>query len=311
LFSLVSCGASDDSVAPSLLVSSGFNFTVKRYDGTTGAFVNNFASGSPLSDPTGIPARPQFQPTGLVIGPDGNLYVSLSTDSTIDKVLRYDGTTGAFLGTFIAAGAGGLAGPRDLVFRPDGNLYISSSGSNQVLRYNGTTGAFDKVFASGFGLIEPKGIVFGPDGNLYVSSFSFDPTQATANQVLRFNGSGQPLPASGQTGATFVAIHAGGLAGPFGLVFGTDGNLYVSSLLTNQVLRYNGTTGAFLSVFVTAGSGGLDQPTNMVFGPDGNLYVSSFNSDVVLRYNGTTGAFLGTFASGGGLDGPVGLAFTQ
>jgi DNA-binding beta-propeller fold protein YncE len=32
---------------------------------------------------------------------------------------------------------------------------------------------------------------------------------------------------------------------PTGLALGPDGNLYVASLGTNQVLRYNGTMGAF------------------------------------------------------------------
>ena len=36
--------------------------------------------------------------------------------------------------------------------------------------------------------------------------------------------------------------------------------LLVSSLATDQVLRYDGTTGAFAGVFVAAGSGGLDRP---------------------------------------------------
>jgi hypothetical protein len=37
-----------------------------------------------------------------------------------------------------------------------------------------------------------------------------------------------------------------------------DGNLYVGSIDTDQVLRYNGGTGASLGAFVAAGSGGLD-----------------------------------------------------
>jgi outer membrane protein assembly factor BamB len=92
------------------------------------------------------------------------------------------------------------------------------------------------------------------------------------------------------------------------VAFGSDGNLYVSSLLTDQVKRFNGTTGAFIDNF--ASGAGLDGPDGLVFGPDGNLYVSSFLTDQVKRYNGATGAFIDNFASGGGLDGPSGLVFT-
>src|SRR5205823_3419834 len=80
---------------------------------------------------------------------------------------------------------------------------------------------------------------------------------------------------------------------------------------TNNVLRYNGTTGASMGTF--ASGGGLSAPTGLTFGPDGNLYVASQNTDSVLRYNGTTGAFLNTFVStgSGGLTGAnVGLVFT-
>jgi len=41
--------------------------------------------------------------------------------------------------------------------------------------------------------------------------------------------------------------------------------LYVSSGDTDEVLRYNGTTGAFIDVFVSAMSGGLNGPNFLVF----------------------------------------------
>ena len=94
-----------------------------------------------------------------------------------------------------------------------------------------------------------------------------------------------------------------------GLEFGPDGNLYVVSESTTEVIRYNGTSGSFIDVF--ASGGGLSTPKDLVFGPDGNLYVTSNSNDKVKRYSGTTGTFIDTFvASGsGGLDQPQGLVF--
>jgi hypothetical protein len=228
-----------------------------------------------------------------------------------DQVLRYDGTTGAFIDAFVSAGSGGLDQPSGLTFGPDGNLYVTSFSFppspflNHVLRYDGSTGAFLDVFVSAGsgGLDQPFGLTFGPDGNLYVSSVIFARGFITDSQVLRYDGS---------TGAfldAFVPADSGGLFFPTGLTFGPDANLYVSSALRNQVLRYDGSTGAFLDAFVSSGSGGLLFPLGLTFGPDGNLYVSSNSTDQVLRYGGTTGAFIDVFASGGGLTFPGGLTF--
>ena len=280
-----------------LLVGSFSTDSVLRYDETTGAFVGVFASGSGLNSPI-----------GLVSGPDGNLYVtSIDVTSTLGSVLRYNGTTGAFIDAFVPSGSGGLDAPQDAVFGLDGNLYVSSGNTGSVLRYNGTTGAFIDAFVpSGTGgLLTPLGLTFGPDGNLYVAA-SFISDGSLGFGVLRFDGT---------TGAfidLFVPSGSGGLGSPTALVFGPDGNLYVTSDFTHSVLRFDGATGTFIDVIVSSGSGGLDFPVDLAFGPDGNLYVSSFLTDSVLRYNGTTGAFIDAFApsGSGGLDGPTGLVFT-
>jgi DNA-binding beta-propeller fold protein YncE len=79
----------------------------------------------------------------------------------------------------------------------------------------------------------------------------------------------------------------GGLSGPGAVLFGPDGDLFVSSFDSDAILRYDGASGAFVEVFVTAGSGGLDGPdAGMVFGPDGHLYVPGYYSDTIPRYDG-------------------------
>ncbi len=128
-----------------------------------------------------------------------------------------------------------------------------------------------------------------------------------------------------------------GITAPVDVKIGPDGLLYVSSEVSNNVLRYNAATGAFIDSFVTAGNvegiafgpdgnlyvadwggkviryditdgsyiddfvtsglGGLSQAYGIVFGPDGNLYVSSYDNHNVLRYDGGTGAFIDEFVS--------------
>ncbi len=248
-------------------------------------------------------------PFGITTGPDGNVYVAGDGGA----VLRYNGTTGAYINTFVSQGSDGLAfgSNAGLAFGPDGNLYVTSQSTNQVLKYNGSTGAFIEAFVSAGsgGLSNPRSLTFGPDGNLYVSS-------ANTNSLLRFEGPlasspGTPLPASGQSGATFVAPSSGGLVQPFNAIFGPDGNLYVDGGQTAGILRYNGTTGAFMNTFAGGGVGGVwVYGRGMAFDQDGNLYVGD-SSNAVHRYD-TQGNSLGDLLVNSvnpSLSKPFGLTF--
>jgi len=221
-------------------------------------------------------------PRDLVLGPGANLYVA---SSGTNSVIRFT-AAGQLLGTFVAAGSGGLNAPFGLAFGPDGNLYVGSEGTNAIYEYNGNTGAFLTTFVSAGsgGLNDPKGLVFGQDGNLYVSSH-------LSSSVLRYQGPagpapGSPLPASGQSGATFVAAGSGSLGGPKELLFGPDGDLYVASGVSYfAVLRFDAATGNFLSTYVAPGAGGLVNPTGLAFDQDGRLYVADNGTNAIHRYD--------------------------
>jgi WD40 repeat protein len=112
--------------------------------------------------------------------------------------------------------------------------------------------------------------------------------------VLRYDLTGNFL-------GDFVTPGSGGIDLPQMLTYGPDGNLYVASFGSQNVLRYNGVTGEFIDVFVPAGSGGLGGAFGVTFGPDGNLYVTSYfysSPPGVRRYNGKTGTFIDVFVQG-------------
>lgn len=184
-------------------------------------------------------------PTGMVFGPDTardgklDVYVGNAFTSSILEFQGPDGPhPGAFVGTFVASGAGGLQNPWSFVFGPDGNLYVSNfqySSKNQVppgdvLCFQGPAGPHpgaplgEFVTTGSGGLGTPLGLLFGPDVNgdgrqdLYVSTAVVD----------QYN---------------FTHAHPG----------------------TSEVLVYDGVTGAFLKTLVDPDSGGLSNPFSMAF----------------------------------------------
>lgn len=244
-----------------LYVCSEEQDAVLRYRADDGVFVDAFVDddpGTPADETGGLDG-----PTAAVFGADGRLYVaSFNTDA----VLRYDGRSGAFLDVFVASNSANLNGPDvGMVFGPDGHLYVPSYWNHTVKKYDALSGAPIGVngsfvtFRSG-GLANPRALVFsGP--YLYVASEGSD-------AVLRYDA------ASGVFVAAFVwddamtgADENASLDGPCGMEFGPGGHLYVSSVNSDEVLRFDGASGAYLDTPVTAGENGVDGPTFVRFLP--------------------------------------------
>jgi hypothetical protein len=320
----------------SLVVGSFGNNRALRYDENSGALVDQL-------DPRNF--GDLKNPLGGIFGPDGNLYVTSGVFRGNAAVLQYNGTTGAFQAVFASQN---ITSPRGILFGPDGNLYVANGNEladgdpASVVRFDGATGEFLDYFVApnSGGLEHPSFMVFGPNGlndgrlDLYIGS-------AHAGCIERYDGT------TGAFKGVFVSVGSGGLNSPQGMVFGTDGNLYVASgnwfdgsngpfysgdFPPGAILRFEGPAGpnpgSFLGTFVPGGSGGLANPAGILFGPDpsGNgatdLYVANSalhnfvprqGTSEVLRYDAVTGAFLGTFVApgSGGLKFPTFITFTE
>jgi outer membrane protein assembly factor BamB len=220
---------------------------------------------------------------GMAFGPDGNLYVA---DQSNGSVLRFNPSTGALIGTFVAPVSGSV--PFAITFGPDGNLYLADN-MGYIRRYNGSSGAPTGTFTcappSG-GTCYPFGLTFGPDGNLYVSDLS-------SRGVLKLNGTtlaymGVFVPAMGSPASTF----------PWGLHFGPNGNLYVAFSEppgnVYDILEFNGSSGAFIAAFLATGLVNADFA--FAPAPDTEIYVA--NNYGFQRYSSSTGSLLSTFGSG-------------
>jgi WD40 repeat protein len=262
--------------AQDLLVASRNTDEILRYAGSTGAFVEVFASGGGLDNPV-----------GLTFGPDQHLYVSSANNSL---VLRYDGTTGAFIDIFASVG---LNSPRQLNFGPDGDLYVANGANNQIVRYDGQSGAFKGLFASGGNLQGPTSFTFGPDGDLYVVSVIND-------LVKRYDG---------KTGAYLGNFVSSLVDGPHDVAFGPDGRFYVTNANQTRLRVFDPQTGAFIKNLLNDPA--LSAPLGMAWDGNNRIYVANQGGNEVRRYHANTGAFIDSFVapSSGGLDAPLFLTF--
>ncbi len=114
--------------------------------------------------------------------------------------------------------------------------------------------------------------------------------------VFRYDDDGAPI-------ANGVDPGAAGLNFAAGMTIGPEGNIYVSSLGTGEILYYDGATGDPLpsphaggrdGLFATlANEGNEEQPVGgpgpLRFGPDGDLYVADFSGDSIRVFDGSTG----------------------
>ncbi|MBC7834104.1 MAG: hypothetical protein H7Y88_03265 [Phycisphaerales bacterium] len=235
-----------------------------------------------------------------------NAWVASASDGLAREFLSVTGTV------VRATPPGSVNIGHDVLITPDGRVLISAAGDSKVIEAapDGTV-VGDLVTAASGGLASPGTLAYLPateslPERLLVASMGTD-------QVLEYNA------VTGDFRRVLVAAASGGLNEPFGLAVRPlhvgsidDFNLLVTSS-TNEILEYNGQTGAFVQALVPAATnGGLSGPRTLLFKPDGNLLVASLETNQVLEFNGETGAFIGQWNHGGTsvaltLDEPWGL----
>jgi sugar lactone lactonase YvrE len=138
-----------------LYVVSQANSSVLKFSGVNGASMGVFV-------PSGSGSL--FSPWQLVFGPNGNLFVVSSNN----RILQYNGTTGAFINTF-ADVTGGLNSPRGLLFLPNGDLLVSNRAANTVSHF-GPLGQPLGQYNDEYPLQQPWGMTLGRNGNVYIAS---------------------------------------------------------------------------------------------------------------------------------------------
>lgn len=185
------------------------------------------------------------QPRGVAADAAGNVVVGYRcANCGPDKrsaVFRFDMKTGGAGVTDFIAAAGLDEGFEGLALSPDGKVLVATQAElGLVNHYDGNSGQLLHSFTT---VAVPRGATIGPDGKAYVLIHG--------NRLAAVHRYDLAL---GTDAGPFVAAGAGGLdtdGGSAGLVFGPNGDLFVTSTGRDQILRYNGINGSFMGCLPT------------------------------------------------------------
>ena len=142
-----------------------------------------------------------INPTGLALGPRGELFVSCRHDGTIHRVVPSGQSEQWVEGMGIATG---------LAFDRVGNLFVGDR-SGTIFKISPSREIF--VFATLEPSVAAYHLAFHPSGELYVSG----PTTSSYDRVYRITQGGE------------VQVFYRGLGRPQGMAFDKDANLYIAA----------------------------------------------------------------------------------
>jgi len=190
-------------------------------------------------------------PFDVAFGPDSHLYVPSQDTNIVGRyygphategkpgtpmpppaALQDAGTKHLLPGTFVPAhehADRGLHAVRGTIFGPHGDLYVADRDADSIKRYDGSSGQFKREYQHRH-LTTPVHLAFrADDGALLAGS-----RDGAAVFIID--------PETGEV-TTLIESEAGGLRAPAGMAFGPDGDLYVCSRETRQILRFDANTG--------------------------------------------------------------------
>jgi streptogramin lyase len=194
-------------------------------------------------------------PTGIAVGPDGNLYVTEFNTDQIARVALPSGTVSQ-LATLTAG-----AGPAGITNGPDGAVWFTEAGLGKIGRIT-TGGTVTNEFPLAISTSDPENIVTAPNGVLYF-------TETGEDKVGLITTSGAITEFKLQLGAA-----------PNGITIGADNGVYFAEGGLDRIgrLSLTGNLTEFSSG-ITTGS----QPAGITSGPDNAIWFTEIAGNNIGR----------------------------
>lgn len=214
-----------------------------------------------------------------------NLWVADSTRNTLSEYTAASVAASGTPSSVVTITSGALSGPIGLVFDRLGDLWVANAGTNTVVEFSksqlASSGSVTPaVILSGSALNGPGRIAFDVYGNLWVPNLG-------SNTVVELAAS-QLAVTSAPTPAVTLAAVSSSLAGPRGVAFDEQGDLWVANAIGNTIVKFandqqtaSGSPTPSEILLVPSAYAG---PLAMAFDNSGDLWVLGTASSNLIEY---------------------------